>query len=194
MSHPETETKTAPAPAKVPNSQVQNPELLTDHLSEDLVQIPSQKYALISIVSPTSRQEFSTCALKIRGVFVSLDDANHHAKKVAKSDPNFDVFVVEMYKWLPIPPDLEHIEDTQYQDDQLNAIIQGHKEHQMLAKEHFEQQKREKMENPDKVLEPALTITPIEDPDMNTNTDTEFDGTQTQTFASLDSDDRQLLT
>lgn len=161
------------------------PGPLTDHLSEDLVQIPSQKYALISIVSPTSRQEFSTCALKIRGVFVSLDDANHHAKKVAKSDPNFDVFVVEMYKWLPIPPDLEHIEDTQYQDDQLNAIIQGHKEHQMVAKQHFEQQKRDKMENPDKILEPPITITPIEEDPTES---------QSQSQSQSNDPDRQLLT
>jgi hypothetical protein len=112
-----------------------------DHLEEDTIQIPSQRFALISIVSPTSNQKFSTCALKIRGVFATEDEGRRHAEKLSKVDTTFDVFIVDMYKWLPIPPDTDSIEDKVYQDKVLNDLIQGHKEQQILVKQHFEEQK-----------------------------------------------------
>lgn len=124
-----------------------------DHLEEDVLQIPNQKYALISIVSPVSKQKHhDTCALKIRGVFSNEEDARRHAEKLSKVDRLFDVFLVDMYKWLPVPPDTEHIGDSVYQDKILNDIIQGHKEQQMLVKQHFEEQKINMMNNPPPVL------------------------------------------
>lgn len=116
-----------------------------DHLEEDLIQIPSQRYALISIVSPQSNQKYQSCALKIRGVFATEEEGRRHANKLAKMDTTFDVFLVDMYKWLPIPPDTDHIDDQVYQDKMLNDIIQGHKEQQLLVKQHFEERKMESM-------------------------------------------------
>ena len=114
---------------------------ITDHLEEDAIQIPSQRFALISIVSPQSNQKHDTCALKIRGVFATEEDGRRHADKLAKMDTTFDVFLVDMYKWLPIPPNSDLIEDKVYQEKVLNDIIQGHKEQQVLVKQHFEEQK-----------------------------------------------------
>lgn len=116
-----------------------------DHLEEDLIQIPSQRFALISIVSPQSNQKYQSCALKIRGVFATEEEGRRHANKLAKMDTTFDVFLVDMYKWLPIPPDTDHIDDQVYQDKMLNDIIQGHKEQQLLVKQHFEERKMESM-------------------------------------------------
>lgn len=118
---------------------------VVDHLEEDLIQIPSQRYALISIVSPQSNQKYQSCALKIRGVFATEEEGRRHANKLAKMDTTFDVFLVDMYKWLPIPPDTDHIDDQVYQDKMLNDIIQGHKEQQLLVKQHFEERKMESM-------------------------------------------------
>jgi hypothetical protein len=116
-----------------------------DHLEEDLIQIPSQRFALISIVSPQSNQQYKSCALKIRGVFATEDEGRRHADKLSKMDSTFDVFLVDMYKWLPIPPDMDNIDDQVYQEHMLNDIIQGHKEQQMLVKQHFEERKIESM-------------------------------------------------
>ena len=116
-----------------------------DHLEEDLIQIPSQRFALISIVSPQSNQQYKSCALKIRGVFATEDEGRRHADKLSKMDSTFDVFLVDMYKWLPIPPDTDNIDDQVYQEHMLNDIIQGHKEQQMLVKQHFEERKIESM-------------------------------------------------
>jgi hypothetical protein len=127
---------------------------VVDHLEEDLIQIPSQRFALISIVSPQSNQKYQSCALKIRGVFATEDEGRRHANKLAKMDATFDVFLVDMYKWLPIPPDTDHIDDQVYQDKMLNDIIQGHKEQQMLVKQHFEERKMESMTTPIPSIDP----------------------------------------
>tara|TARA_Y100000389_G_C17007650_1_gene292553 strand:+ start:20 stop:439 length:420 start_codon:yes stop_codon:yes gene_type:complete len=117
-----------------------------DHLEEDFVQIPSQQYALISIVSPSSNQKHNTCALKIRGVFSTREDAQHHVKRLQQADNTFDIYLVDMYKWLPIPPNNDEIGDKEYQEEMLNDIIQGHKEQQLRAKQFFEDRKREGLE------------------------------------------------
>lgn len=119
---------------------------MTDHLEEDFIQIPSQKYALISVVSPTSTQKFNHCALKIRGVFSTKEDAEHYVKRLMQADDTFDIYLVDMYKWLPIPPDNDKIDDIVHQEEMLNEIVQGHKESQLQAKQHFEERKKEAME------------------------------------------------
>ena len=124
------------------------PGTVIDYLEEDLIQIPSQRFALISIVSPQSTQKYNSCALKIRGVFATEDEGRRHADKLSKMDSTFDVFLVDMYKWLPIPPDSDNIGDQVYQEKMLNDIIQGHKEQQMLVRQHFEERKMESMTMP----------------------------------------------
>ena len=131
-----------------------------DHLEEDAIQIPSQRFALISVVSPQSKQKHTTCALKIRGVFATEEEGRRHADKLSKMDSTFDVFLVDMYKWLPIPPDTDLIEDKVYQEKVLNDIIQGHKEQQVLVQQHFEEQKMQAFAQPQPVVveEPLAEI------------------------------------
>jgi len=109
------------------------------------LQISGQNYALISVVSPSSNQKNDLCGVKIRGVFNTIDEAKQQAKKIQSCDPTFDVFLVELYKWLPIPPDVDMIENKEYQDDVLNTLIKEHKNEQFRAKEFFEQRKTEMM-------------------------------------------------
>lgn len=150
-----------------------------DHLEEDILQVPGQKYALISIVSPTSKQKHDACALKIRGVFSTEEEGRTHAEKLSKMDRLFDVFLVDMYKWLPVPPDSEHIGDTVYQDKMLNDIIQGHKEQQMLVKQHFEEQKLNAMNYPPPVKQSTIIEEQSDSDEPSTDNN--------------NSDDRQLL-
>lgn len=125
----------------------------TDHLDEDFIKLSGQNYALISVVSPSSSQKHDVCAMKIRGVFDTKEDAQHHVKRLMQSDSTFDVFLVEMYKWLPIPPDSSKIEDTVYQEEVLNDIIRGHREEQLRVKEHFEERKKESLLPPPPIKE-----------------------------------------
>jgi len=123
-----------------------NNNIVEDHLEEDFIQIPSQRFALISVISPQSNQTYTSCALKIRGVFQTEDEARRHANKLAQIDQTFDVYLVDMYKWLPIPPDNDKISDQVYQDKMLNDIVQGHKEQQHLVKQHFEERRLDSLQ------------------------------------------------
>lgn len=138
-----------------------------DHLEEDVIQIPSQRFALISVVSPQSSQKHNTCALKIRGVFATEEDGRRHADKLSKMDTTFDVFLVDMYKWLPIPPDTDLIEDKVYQEKVLNDIIQGHKEQQVLVQQHFEEQKAQAFAQQQQQSPPAPVVV-TEEPEIET--------------------------
>ena len=117
-----------------------------DFLTEDPIKVPEQNFALISIVAPSTSQQSLTTALKIRGVFSNENDAKKHLEKLMQLDNNFDVFLVEMNKWLQIPPEMEHIDDQVYQDKRLNALIQGYHEQQLKSKEFFESRKQEEIE------------------------------------------------
>ena len=108
-----------------------------DYLDEDFLTVPGQRYALISVVSPQSKQKNDLCGVKIRGVFNTTEEAQRHAQKLQKTDTTFNIYLVEMYKWLPIPPDDENIEDHEFTEQKLNDIVKGHKEQQILSKQFF---------------------------------------------------------
>jgi len=116
-----------------------------DYLKPDETQIPGQKYALISVISPTSNQKNDTCGVKIKGVFETIEEAQIHAKRLTSLDPLFDIYLVELYKWLPIPPNADMIENQNFQDERLNTIVKSHTQEQLKAREFFETRKLELM-------------------------------------------------
>ena len=108
----------------------------------DSTKISGQNYALISLVSPQSNQKCDQLCLKIKGVFSQLKEAQKCAKRLQRIDTIFDIYVVEMYAWLLIPPDNTLI-DQVHVDEKLNELISGHREGQLKAQAHFEERKRE---------------------------------------------------
>lgn len=109
---------------------------------------PGQVFALISIVGPECPQKNDKFGVKIRGVFGTAEDAKSFAKRLQKDDATFDIYVVEMGKWLLIPPDRDHIEDAHYVNDKLEEIMQGYRENQRQAASMFERRKRDMMVKP----------------------------------------------
>ncbi|NBS67829.1 hypothetical protein EBT31_02805 [bacterium] len=111
--------------------------------------LPSgQVFALISIVGPECPQKNDKFGVKIRGVFPTADEAKSFAKRLQKDDATFDIYVVEMGKWLLIPPDRDKIEDTHYVNDKLEEIMQGYRDNQRQAAAMFEKRKRDMMAKP----------------------------------------------
>ena len=112
---------------------------MEENLATDRVRVPSQNYALISIVSSnnTSQRSDHTC-VKIRGVFETIDEANRHASKIINHDPTFDVMVVSMYEWLMVPPDMEKIKYQQYMDESLNTLISEYRVQQERSRQEFD--------------------------------------------------------
>ena len=65
-----------------------------------------------------------------------------------REDAICDIYVVDMYKWLLIPPQRDQIEDTHYQNDKLEEIMQGYRKNQASASAMFEKRKRDMTAKP----------------------------------------------
>ena len=115
-------------------------------LEQDYTTVPGQLYACLSVVGPEAPQKNDKFGIKIRGAFASRDEAASHAKRLQKEDSTFDIYVVDMYKWLLIPPDPLKIEDVHYQNEKLEEIMTGYKENQAEAARMFNERKRDMME------------------------------------------------
>ena len=113
------------------------------NLETDTIKVPGQNWACVSFVSPTSNQKCQSIGMKIRGCFEHRDEAVEHVKRLIRLDPTFDIFICDMYNWCLVPPDPEKISDQNYQDETLNSIISEYRKNQIYAKEHFEERKRE---------------------------------------------------
>lgn len=131
------------------NTSSNSNQKTVDHLDEDIIQCGDLRYALISFVTKDSRQRLDTgdkLGLKIRGAFATKQEADAHVKKLLKSDNLFDVYCVDMYKWLILPPEVDKIDDVHYQEEYLNTMIHEYKESQLLARQHFQERKQRVLE------------------------------------------------
>ena len=115
-------------------------------LEQDYTTVPGQLYACLSVVGPEAPQKCDKFGIKIRGCFSSRDEAARHAKRLQMEDATFDIYVVDMYKWLLIPPDNTHIDDVHHTNQKLEDIMSGYKENQALGAKMFEDRKRDMME------------------------------------------------
>jgi hypothetical protein len=114
-------------------------------LEQDYTTVPGQLFACLSIVGPDCPQKTDKFGIKIRGCFATRDEAANHAKRLQKEDSTFDIYVVDMYKWLLIPPDAALIEDAHYTNEKLEEIMVKYRENQSMAAKMFEERKRDMM-------------------------------------------------
>jgi hypothetical protein len=117
-------------------------------LETDYLTVPGQLFACVSFVGPDQPQKNELLGMKIRGCFPTRDEAGQHAKRLQKEDALVDIYVVDMYKWLLIPPNRDMIEDTHYQNDKLEEIMTGYRKNQSAASAMFEKRKRDMTAQP----------------------------------------------
>ena len=117
-------------------------------LEADYLTVPGQLFACVSFVGPDLPQKNDKFGMKIRGCFSSRDEAGTHAKRLQKEDAIVDIYVVDMYKWLLIPPDREQIADTHYQNEKLEEIMTKYRANQSQAAAMFEKRKRDMTAKP----------------------------------------------
>jgi hypothetical protein len=121
---------------------------MSAELTSDYLTVPGQLFACVSFVGPELPQKNDKFGMKIRGCFPSRDEAGTHAKRLQKEDAIVDIYVVDMYKWLLIPPDREQIEDTHYQNEKLEEIMTKYRANQSQAAAMFEKRKRDMVAKP----------------------------------------------
>ena len=117
-------------------------------LESDYRSVPGQNFAVISVVGPDCPQKTDKFGLKISGCFATQEEASSYAKKLQQDNGNFDLYVCNLYKWLLIPPDRDHIDDTHYSDEKLEEIMNKYKENQAMASKMFDERKRDMMAKP----------------------------------------------
>jgi len=121
---------------------------MADQLTQDYLTVPGQLFACISFVGPDMPQKNEKLGMKIRGCFPTRDEAAAHAKRLQKEDAIVDIYVVDMYKWLLVPPDRDQISDVHYQNEKLEEIMTKYRENQSAAASMFEKRKRDMMAKP----------------------------------------------
>jgi len=121
-------------------------------LEQDYTTVPGQVFACLSVIGPEAPQKNDKFGVKIRGAFSTRDEAANHAKRLQKEDPTFDIYVVDMYKWLLIPPDPTKIEDVHYSNEKLEEIMTGYKENQSQASRMFNERKQGMIDSKNKLI------------------------------------------
>ena len=116
-------------------------------LETDYTTVPGQVFACLSIIGPEAPQKNDKFGIKIRGAFATRDEAANHAKRLQKEDTTFDIYVVDMYKWLLIPPDSTKIDDVHYNNEKLEEIMSGYKDNQAQAARMFNERKQGMMKD-----------------------------------------------
>jgi hypothetical protein len=93
-----------------------------------------------------AENEFQTSvrSIKIRGVYDSIREAQVRAKVLQRKDPSFHVFVGQMGYWLPWDPDADKVENQEYQETELNTLMQKYKENEDSRDEMYEQDMTER--------------------------------------------------
>ena len=124
-------------------------------LEQDYTTVPGQLYACLSVIGPEAPQKNDKFGIKIRGAFNSRDEAASHAKRLQKEDATFDIYVVDLYKWLLIPPDPTKIEDVHYTNEKLEELMSGYKENQAQAAQMFAERKRDMSESSSTFAKPG---------------------------------------
>ena len=89
-----------------------------------------QNYAAICFVGHTGKNK--RIAMKIKGVFETLEDCQEHIKELMDIDDTFDILAAEMYNWLPSDPNIEGV-TTVHTDEELNEFYKDHKKEEKKA-------------------------------------------------------------
>ena len=110
-------------------------------LMKDFTMVPGQLFVLLSIIGPDCKGKFEKYALKVRGCFSTVAEAQQHAKRLHDECPYFDIFVADMYNWLVIPPDPFATSQVEYKNDNLNKIMKGCIDNIERGRKEFEKRK-----------------------------------------------------
>jgi hypothetical protein len=121
-------------------------------LTKDKLNVPGVSWACLSFVGnldggwvrPAEGAKHTEFMIKIRGAFGSKIEAEEHAKELQGLDSSVDIYVVNMYEWLLLPPPpVSEMDNVKYTDERLQAIMDGYKENQKHAAQMFEKRKED---------------------------------------------------
>lgn len=85
--------------------------------------VDGQRFAVMSIVCPEgTTQKASKFGIKIFGCFNTLKEANEYAQKLQEECNVFDYYTVETQCWAKLPPQVDKLDDQNFQEKELNTL------------------------------------------------------------------------
>jgi hypothetical protein len=83
--------------------------------------------------------------IKVRGVFPSEAEATMKAKRLQKSDPNFNIYMGYVGKWMAWEPDPNKVKDQEYANEELNSLMKKYRENEEARDSFYTEQKNRKV-------------------------------------------------
>jgi len=122
-----------------------------------------------------AKNEFRTTirGIKVRGVFATDAEASVRAKRLQKSDPNFNIYMGSVGKWMAWEPDPNKVVEQEYANDQLNNLMKKYRDNESDREQFYNEQKNNRVgtaktrdldtvapETVNVTAEPTVTVTP----------------------------------
>jgi hypothetical protein len=111
--------------------------------------VNGQNYALIIYLAPQgTRQRNIEAGMMILGTFQSEELARAHIDKLARLGyVYFDIFIVQMYGFFPLPPPTDMGAQTEYINGEMNKIMQYHRRAVVTEQEEVQRRVAESREH-----------------------------------------------
>lgn len=121
-----------------------------------------------------AKNKFQTTmrGLKVRGVWNTQEEATARAKKLQRSDPNHNILLGSVGKWLPWDPSPSDIQSQEYAEEQLNTLMKKYTENEENREEFYSKNPNAKTAKGEKSIFNIAV-----DSDAPPQTNTMFDGT-----------------
>jgi hypothetical protein len=128
---------------------------------KDNPELPSKKFALISMISPESRQKHSVHAFKIHDILGTEEEAKMMVPYYQKLDDFvYDIYLTKIGSWLPFVFNPDDVSNQEFANQQLADLVQGHKMTRQVESQEFENRLNKLHEKPtfDKVSRHAESL------------------------------------
>lgn len=83
--------------------------------------------------------------IKVRGVYSTDAEAQARAKRLQKTDPNFNIYLGAVGKWMAWEPDPNKVTDQEYANDQLNNLMKKYRENEENREVFYNEQKKSRV-------------------------------------------------
>ncbi len=83
--------------------------------------------------------------IKVRGVYSTEAEAQARAKKLQKSDPNFNIYMGAVGKWMAWDPEPSRVASQEYANEQLNTLMKKYQENEDSRNEFYTNQKQQRI-------------------------------------------------
>ena len=162
-----------------PCSEIRKNLLRTDHLVEEFQEYVRKNTA--EVKESTLQEDFETFVfkngskleedffklneyrttirgIKVRGVFSSEGEAQARAKRLQKADPNFNIYLGSVGKWMAWEPDPNKVTDSEYANEELNNLMKKYRENEENRDVFYNEQKKSRVDAASSSKKPSMSV------------------------------------